>query len=151
MCIRVCVLCSAVMLFTCALVISRPASKEGVGCETWAVGTSSKILGGPEQTRNILGRENQHMAVQVCTNYDCINCLHKEDYLNSVNIICALLWLLHVHEPKGNTDWCLFLQVKNKPWLPWVYSWIWHRPKQYCFGYCYCLWKKTLLTYCPSS
>jgi hypothetical protein len=26
---------------------------------------------------------------------------------------------------------CLFsLQVKNKPWLPWVYSWIWHSHEQ---------------------
>ncbi len=23
-----------------------------------------------------------------------------------------------------------FSQVKNKPWLPWVYSWIWHHRKQ---------------------
>jgi hypothetical protein len=27
--------------------------------------------------------------------------------------------------------WCLFsLQVKNKPWPPWVYSWIWHHREQ---------------------
>ncbi len=23
-----------------------------------------------------------------------------------------------------------FLQVKNKPWIPWVYTWSWHRPEQ---------------------
>ncbi len=23
-----------------------------------------------------------------------------------------------------------FLQVKNKPWLPWVYTWIWHHHEQ---------------------
>ncbi len=26
----------------------------------------------------------------------------------------------------------IFLQVKNKPWLPWVYSWIRHRREQVC-------------------
>ncbi len=29
-----------------------------------------------------------------------------------------------------NVDWCLFWQVKNKPWRPWVYTWIWHRREQ---------------------
>jgi hypothetical protein len=28
--------------------------------------------------------------------------------------------LIHV------TDCCLFSEVKNKPWLPWVFTWIWH-------------------------
>ncbi len=28
------------------------------------------------------------------------------------------------------TNLFIFLQVKNKPWLPWVYSWVRHRRKQ---------------------
>jgi hypothetical protein len=32
-------------------------------------------------------------------------------------------------------DWLfIFLQVKNKPWFPWVYSWIRHCRKQLIFG-----------------
>jgi hypothetical protein len=26
-----------------------------------------------------------------------------------------------------NTNWCLFSQVKNKPWYTWVYTWFWQR------------------------
>jgi hypothetical protein len=51
--------CSTAMLFTCTLTRSRPVSNEGVECETWSVGTNNKILGGLEQTWNILGKENQ--------------------------------------------------------------------------------------------
>jgi hypothetical protein len=25
-----------------------------------------------------------------------------------------------------------FSQVKNKPWIPWVYTWSWHRREQFC-------------------
>ncbi len=31
---------------------------------------------------------------------------------------------------KYESDCCLFSQVKNKPWLPWVYSWIRHSREQ---------------------
>jgi hypothetical protein len=55
----ICVSCSAVMLFTCTLVRSRPYSNEGVKCETRSVRTNSKILGGLEETKNILEKENQ--------------------------------------------------------------------------------------------
>jgi hypothetical protein len=61
-CVPMCVSCSATMLFTCTLVRSRPDSNEGVTCETQSIGTSSKMLGGPGQTRNILGKEDQQEA-----------------------------------------------------------------------------------------
>ncbi len=57
-----CVSCSAAVLFTCTLVRSRPGSNEGVKCETRSVGTNSKMLGGPEQTRNTLEKEGQREA-----------------------------------------------------------------------------------------
>ncbi len=53
-----CVSCSAAVLYTCTLVRSRPDSNEGVKCETWSVGTNSKILGGPGQTRNTLEKKD---------------------------------------------------------------------------------------------
>ncbi len=40
----------------------------------------------------------------------------------SYDALIALYYLI-----KCNTDYCLFSQVKNKPWIPWVYPWIWHR------------------------
>ncbi len=55
--------CSVAMLFTCTLVRSHPVSNnEGVKWETWSVGTNSKTLGGLEQTRNTLGKQNRHEA-----------------------------------------------------------------------------------------
>ncbi len=45
-------------------------------------------------------------------------------------IITCCLWLIMIAPWSAtlnyNTDWCLFLQVKNKPWLPWVYTSIQH-------------------------
>jgi hypothetical protein len=57
-----CVSCSAAVLFACTLVRSRPDSNEGVKCETRAVGTNSKMLGGPRQIRNTLEKEDQQEA-----------------------------------------------------------------------------------------
>jgi hypothetical protein len=82
-----CVSCSVAVLFTCTLGRSCPDSYEGVKCETRSIGTNSKILGGPGQTRNILEKKDQEklslsldrghkdvfarcskkMAAQVCT------------------------------------------------------------------------------------
>jgi hypothetical protein len=61
-CVPMRVSCSAAMLFTCTLVRSRPDSNEGVKCETCSVGTNSKVLGGPGQTRNILEKEDRQEA-----------------------------------------------------------------------------------------
>jgi hypothetical protein len=45
--------------------------------------------------------------------------LYNADYLFSLEpIMRPHAWLF------------IFLQVKNKPWLPWVYSWIWHHREQ---------------------
>jgi hypothetical protein len=57
-----CVSCSVVLLFTCTLVRSRPDSNEGVKCEIRSVGANSKILDGPGQTRNTLGKGDQQEA-----------------------------------------------------------------------------------------
>ncbi len=131
-------LCSGAMLFTCTLVIRCPVSKEGVECETWAVGTNNKILGGPEQIRNILGKENQQEAqsnpgsrpwrtysrgaprrwpFKYVQSYDCIIAPMKEIAMSFIMIIpypwVKFTMLIDVY----------FSQVKNKPWLPWLYIW----------------------------
>jgi hypothetical protein len=54
--------CSAAVLFTCALVRSRPDCNEGVKCKTRSVVTNSKMLGGLGQTRNTLEKEGQQEA-----------------------------------------------------------------------------------------
>jgi hypothetical protein len=54
--------CSAAVLFTCTLVRSRPDSNERVKCETRSFGTTSKRLGVPGQTGNILEKEDQQEA-----------------------------------------------------------------------------------------
>ncbi len=57
-----CVSCSVVMLFTCTSVRSHPDSNEGVRCETQSIGTNSKILDEPWQTRNTFGEGDQKEA-----------------------------------------------------------------------------------------
>jgi hypothetical protein len=122
--------CSAAMLFTCALVISRPVSKEGAECETWAVGTNSKILGGPDQTRNILGKENQQEAqsnpgsrpgrtylrgaprrwlFKYVQSYDCIIACMKK--LPWVPVICHLCFIMIIP----------YLRVKLQCWLMFIF------------------------------
>ncbi len=46
------------------------------------------------------------------------------------NFVTYVLAIINVHFSYNNR--CLFLQVKNKPWIPWVYTWSWHRCEQYC-------------------
>jgi hypothetical protein len=50
--------CSIAILFTCVLMLSCPVVKGGCTCETWIVGTNSKILGGPRQTRKVHAEES---------------------------------------------------------------------------------------------
>jgi hypothetical protein len=47
------------ILFTCLLVLSHLVVKGGCTCETLTIGTNSKILGGPRQTRKIHVEENR--------------------------------------------------------------------------------------------
>ncbi len=84
------------MLFTCTLVLSCPADKGGFKCETWVVGTNSKILGGVypliEAMQDVLARCLKQIAVQVCiklclSNYAC----NRQYYL-------CLIIIIHVHK-----------------------------------------------------
>ncbi len=75
--------------------------------------------------KEVFARCFKKTAVQVCT------VIIME--LSSCNIVYSLILL---QTPCIQGIWLLvlisvyFSQVKNKPWLPWVYSWIWHRREQ---------------------
>ncbi len=60
-----CVSCSDVTLFTCTLVRSRLERNEGVGCETQSVGTNSKILDEPWQTRNLERETRRRLSLSL--------------------------------------------------------------------------------------
>ncbi len=71
--------------------------------------------------KDVVTRCFKKTAVQVCT-----------VILPSCIFMYSRIVLLFLHSGNliRNTDWCLLSQVKNKPWHPWVYSWIWHHREQ---------------------
>ncbi len=143
--------CSAAMLFTCSLELSCPAGKEGWA---WNMSRWSKQQGTVwaknkqeeytrrraarvsvqtwiEAMKDVFARCSKKMAVQACTKFWLYNCaterncheLHITPSVFDYNCSCSQVKfaiLIDVY----------FLQVKNKPWLPWLYSWIWHRREQ---------------------
>jgi hypothetical protein len=46
--------------------------------------------------------------------------IYELPWLSCNALFTSYFWI------KCNTDCCLFSQVKNQAWLPWVYSWIRH-------------------------
>jgi hypothetical protein len=68
-CIYVCPCesCSAAMFFTCTLVRSCPDSNERVKCETWSVGTNSKIywVGQGKQGIYLRRRTNRRLSLSL--------------------------------------------------------------------------------------
>ncbi len=144
-----CVSCNIVMLFTCTLVRSHPDNKEGVRCETRFVEMNSKILGWTgqqdacsekEARRRLnlsLERGHEGRICEVLQEDDC-SCMYKS-WLFVLTCIMSVrsLSMPYNHLRPGNWFTSLiavyFSQVKNKPWLPWVYTWIWHRQEQLQF------------------
>jgi hypothetical protein len=63
-----------------------------------------------------------------------------QPWIDVVERNCHEPWLIMIvpwtATQNYSTDWCLFLQVKNKPWLPWVYSWIQDCREQFIFNLC---------------
>jgi hypothetical protein len=140
------------MLFTCTLVLTCPVGQGGFECETWAVESKHQDTGWAKTNKkNAHRREQQEpqsnpgsrplsmysrgaprrwpsSRYKLWLHNNAIerNCheLFVTCYPWLIMIIlcyrgrCAIL--IDVH----------FSQVKNKPWLPWVYSWIWHHRKQ---------------------
>jgi hypothetical protein len=122
--------------------------------ETWVIGVNSKILGGPRQTRRMLTRQRSRslsstldwghegrihevlqedgcssmygtMVTQLCCRKKLTWVIYN--MLSVINYSMIIPWFVN---QTYNTDWCYFSQGKNKPWLPWVYSWIRHRREQ---------------------
>ncbi len=141
------------MLFTCALVLSCTGGKRRYASEIWIVGTNSKILGGPGQTRKIHGKRaskrfrltlewgpdrriRKVLQEDGCSImykvYDCIvvpkeNCHELSAVYHPCLIILPMIICVYTSGFLQYWSVFFFLQVKNKPWLPWVYAWIRHR------------------------
>jgi hypothetical protein len=80
--------------------------------------------------RYVFARCFRKTAVQVCTVITYMNVLSCN---SCIHISCCKF--LHLGNLIRNIDSVYFPQVKNKPWLPWVYTWIRHHRKQ---GQCSC-------------
>ncbi len=143
--IHVChVSCSIVVMFTSATQIA-----EGARCETWTVATNSKILGwawpqdacsqGEARIRLSLSPDRGHeeRIREVLHEDRCSsmysNYMHCRLVMSCIHVSCCnscikgigFVILIFVY----------FSQVKNKPWLPWVYSWFWHCREQKPWGW----------------
>ncbi len=160
-CLYMCpVLCIVVVMFTCTLVRSHPDSRRCWG-ETWTavitlryqVGCGNKkhthkerpewgsVYAQNEAMKDILARCHKKTAVQVCTltvmhcrlvstcihNYDCLFDYLIFDYLSQS--------FSHIGNLIRNANWCLFSQVKNKPWHKWVCTWFRHCHEQFIFNW----------------
>jgi hypothetical protein len=146
-----CVSCSIVMLFTCTLVRSHPDSKEGVRCETRSIEIISKILDWTWQQDACSEREaRRKLSLSLERGHEGrIRKVLQEDGCLSMykSWLCVLTCIIfesslsmpYNYQRPGNWFTLLtavyFLQVKNKPWLPWVYTWIWHRREQFIFNW----------------
>jgi hypothetical protein len=144
MCVPVYIWCSAAMLFTCTLVLSCQLAGKGEH-ETWVVRTGSKILGGPKQTRRLLMKEsNKSLSSILDRGHEGRICdvLQENSRSSMYKVYCVTernchelfrtLSEFHYDYLCSQVKFVIlinvyFSQVKNKPWLPWVYSWIQHR------------------------
>jgi hypothetical protein len=151
--------CSIAMLFTCMLVFSCPIGNGGCTCETWNGGTNNKILGGPRQTRTVHVGEGWHEVQSdprrkpwqmyslsaprrqplkyVWSIWDITYAKRRKGNWNvmwHLHYICPCL-IFYTHDCSLSVFALsllivYFSQVKNKPWLSWVYSWIQHLREQ---------------------
>jgi hypothetical protein len=147
------------VMFTCTLLRSHPESKKTLG-ETWATvikainsilwtSVTSRCLltrmgagpcsvcGQKGTMKDVFARCLKRVNVQVCT----LTSVYSIYFSVTVNIhalatyipfflrstivvflMYKFLWLYY--------NRCIFSQVKNKPWIPWVYTWFWHCREQ---------------------
>ncbi len=144
--------CIVVVMFTCTLVRSHPDSRRCWG-ETWTAVVTvwyrvwrgnkmharkerpewSSVYAQNEAMKDVLARCHKKTAIQVCTliiiHCHLVSiCIHDYDCLFDYSIFDFLSQSFsHIGNPIRNVKWWLFLQVKNKPWHTWVYTWFWHR------------------------
>ncbi len=145
------------VMFTCTLLRSHLESKKTLG-ETWATAIKAiktilwtsvaskcsltgmgagpgSVCGQKGTMKDVFARCLKRTDVQVCTLTLCI-------YRSVIAISTSLLHMylsftINNYLPLACTSFCdciitgvYFSQVKNKPWIPWVYTWIWHCRKQ---------------------
>jgi hypothetical protein len=51
-------------------------------------------------------------------------------YIHTYAFSCQQICLFSHVQNMSHNNRCLFSQVNNKPWIPWVYTWSWHRCEQ---------------------
>ncbi len=145
------------VMFTCTLLRIHPQGKKTLG-ETWAavIKAMNSILWTSMASRCSLtrmGAEPGSEYGQKGTMKDVhARCLKKTDVqvctLSNVHILfrneTSALWLpmyllwptIIVSSPRTSCVCIItgvyFSQVKNKPWIPWVYTWSWHCWEQVC-------------------
>ncbi len=148
----VCIWCSADVVFTCTLVLGCQKARMGFSAKyelleqivrywvgqskqeyTWGKRTSKRhsltLYWGPWRTYS-RGAPRRRLFKYV-QSYSCVIARMKETCHEFLQYVARVLpWLSCILELNYNTDWCLFSQVKNRPWLPWVYSWIQHIREQ---------------------
>jgi hypothetical protein len=140
------------VMFTCTLVRSHPEGKKTLG-ETWAavikainsiLWTSvasrcsltrmgaelSSVYGQKWTMKDVLARCLEKTDVQVCTLSNVYILLRNATF--ALLLHTYLLWLTIIVSSPCTNCVCIitgvyFSQVKNKPWIPWVYTWFWHR------------------------
>ncbi len=144
-----------VVMFTCTLVRSHPKSRRRKG-ETWTVVINSYTQGEAWQQdacsqegaragfsihpeRGYEGRIREvkkKTAVQVCTLTIAYYCSVTVKIHAIATYATFRQWAtfdpMHVQNKSLTVTLTgvYFLQVKNKPWNLWVYSWFWHRREQ---------------------
>ncbi len=152
-----CVLCTVYynMMFTFTLARSHPEGTKTLG-ETWAavIKATNSILWTSVATDTCLPEWGQSRVQYMprrgpwsTYSQGLARCLKKTDVqvctLSSVYVLfcnATFTLLLHTYVPSVTSSHLLpctscvcvitgvyFSQVKNKPWIPWVYTWFWHR------------------------
>jgi hypothetical protein len=145
------------VMFTCTLLRSYPESIKMLG-ETWATAIkainsilwtsvasrcSLTILGaGPGSVcgqkgtmKDVFARCLKRADVQVCT-LTFVYLLFRSSNIHAL-LHSYLSFMINNYRPLHVLVFCdciitsvYFSQVKNKPWIPWVYTWFWHRREQ---------------------
>ncbi len=158
-CIYICpfyMRCHAPILFTCIMVLNRLVVKGGCTCEIWIVGQiTSWWVGQDKQGGYKIGASwpmvQSNPRTRPGWTYSRGAARDSRSSMYKMYIEIMMLWFAWNEKGKIKnvgyhlydwfvyellyivcmTDMFIFLQVKNKLWLPWVYSWIRHCRKQF--------------------
>jgi hypothetical protein len=121
---------------------SHPDSREGVRCETRPIEINRKILGRAwQQDARSVRETRRRLSLSLQWGHEGHICeVLQEDgcssmynwWLRILSVKFRVLYWYALYDIEIDSRcWLLFIwQVKNKPWLPWVYTWIWHCHEQ---------------------